>query len=330
MDEILSRLEAYRQKGLINAKFSSVIRDFYESYQQALASSSNLEKGRQLFGQLLELIIDNIRHPRPFSIFHRSVRHPFDYYQFGLDFIRPCIDFPRSKVSGSPTLDVICEQLKRRDNIILFANHQTEPDPPIISLLLEKSHPQLASEMVFVAGDRVTTDPSAIPMSLGRHLLCIHSKKHMAYPPEQKTQKILHNRRTLQKIQELLDEGGYCIYVAPSGGRDRPNEKGEVTPAPFDPSSIECFWLMGRQARRPTHFYPLTLHTYHLMPPPLSVEQELGERRSIHFSPIYLSFGQEIDMDHFPGSEGVEKKILRTKRAEYIWQQVCESYRAFE
>jgi glycerol-3-phosphate O-acyltransferase len=329
MSSVLVQLDSYLEKGLIHAKLHQLIRDFYTSYQQAAAHSPQREKTEELFKLLIKLVVEQIQHPHPFSIFHRSLRHPFDYYQFGLDFIRPFIDFNRSKIFGVEALKSIQAQLKKGENVILLANHQTEPDPQVISLLLEPIDPKLAADMIFVAGHRVISDPMAIPMSLGRNLLCIYSKKHISHPPEEKAQKVLHNQRTLKQMQELLNEGGCCIYVAPSGGRDRPNPAGEVSVAPFDPQSIELFWLVGQQAERPTHFYPLTLQTYHLMPPPRQVEKELGERRIIHVSPVYLAFGEEVNMENFPGSENLDKRAKRSKRAEYIWQKVCQSYQAF-
>lgn len=329
MSPVPSRLDDYLEKGLLNTRLYHLIRSFYDNYQQALAHSSQPERGQQLFELLIKLVIEQMQHPHQFSIFHRSIRQPFDYYQFGLDFIRPFIDFSRSKIFGMDSLKFIQNQLKRNENVILLANHQTEPDPQAISLLLEKIDPKLASEIVFVAGHRVISDPMAIPMSLGRNLLCIYSKKHIAHPPEEKAKKVLHNQRTLKKMQELLNEGGYCIYVAPSGGRDRPNAAGAVDVAPFDPQSVELFWLLGQQAERPTHFYPLALQTFHLMPPPRQVEKELGEKRLINVTPIYLAFGEEIEMENFPGSEHLDKKAKRKQRAEYIWQRVCQNYQSF-
>ena len=243
--------------------------------------------------------------------------------------MRPFVDVARSKIFGHESIQQIQAQLRKRENVILLANHQTEPDPQIISLLLEPIDPKLAADMVFVAGHRVVTDPIAIPLSLGRNLLCIYSKKHISYPPQDKEKKVLHNQRTLKKLQELLNEGGYCIYVAPSGGRDRQNTKGELEVAPFDPQSVELFWLMGQQAACPTHFYPLALQTYPIMPPPGQVEKEVGEKRIIHISPAFLAFGSEIDMEHFPGSVQCDKRTLRTKRAEYIWNLVRQDYQAF-
>jgi len=267
-----------------------------------------------------------MKEPYSFGLFHQSLRQPFDYYQFGIDFIRPLINFETSHLLHTDRIDKIIQQLDRKENVILLANHQTEPDPQIISLLLEKRYASLASQMIFVAGHRVIEDPIAIPMSLGCNLLCIYSKKHMDHPPEEKLKKVSHNQRTMKKMNELLSEGGKCIYVAPSGGRDRPSANGLIEPAPFDPDSLEMFWLMAHKAKYPTHFYPLTLFTYPIMPPPNQVQKELGEQRKASRSPVFVSVGSEINMDHFPGGESLNKKEKRLKRAEYLFHLVYQDY----
>ena len=43
-------------------------------------------------------------------------------------------------------------QLEAGDNVILLANHQTEADPGVFALLLEASHPNLATDVIYVAG----------------------------------------------------------------------------------------------------------------------------------------------------------------------------------
>lgn len=329
MESILSKLDACLDKGLIDEKLYHSIRDFADNCAHAAKGLAQEETALKSLNTLVGLILDGVRRPYQFSIFHESVRQPFDYYQFGLDFIRPFIDFERSKIVGLPILKTIREQLNRSENVILLANHQTEPDPQIISLLLENIDPKLSKDMIFIAGHRVTSDPMAIPMSLGRNLLCIYSKKHISYPPEDKEKKVLHNQRTLKQMQDILNEGGACIYVAPSGGRDRADAWGQVHVAPFDPQSVELFYLLSSQAKRPTHFYPLTLQTYHLMPPPCHVEKEIGEKRSIHFTPVFLAIGLEIDMENFPGSENLDKRAKRKLRADYIWRQVDQKYKEF-
>ena len=70
--------------------------------------------------------------------------------------------------------------------MIFLANHQIEADPQAISLLLDDLYPNFAENMIFVAGERVITDPFAIPFSMGRNLLCIYSKRYIDHPPEKK------------------------------------------------------------------------------------------------------------------------------------------------
>jgi glycerol-3-phosphate O-acyltransferase len=296
---------------------------------QATKHSISTEESHRLFKLLLDLAMQQVKNPYQFEIFHRAIRSPFDYYQYGLDFIRPLIDFTRSTVSGHASLQTIRQQIARGDNVILLANHQTEPDPQIISLLLENIDGKLAQDMVFIAGHRVVSDPLAIPMSMGRNLLCIYSKKHISHPPEKKALKVSHNQRTMRKMSELLSEGGCCIYVAPSGGRDRLNHEEQMMVAPFDSQSLEMFWLMAQQAEHVTHFYPLSLYTYHLMPPPKHVEKELGEKRTVQFTPVHLTFGPEVEMENFSGHEYLDKKIKRTARADFIWNIVQKNYEKF-
>ncbi len=57
---------------------------------------------------------------------------------------------------------------------ILLANHQTEADPGVFAHMLMASHPQLATDVIYVAGDRVVTDALSKPFSMGRNLFCVH------------------------------------------------------------------------------------------------------------------------------------------------------------
>ena len=86
-------------------------------------------------------------------------------------------------------------QVKDGDNVVLFANHQSEADPQIFSVLLDPKYPGFAEQTIFVAGDRVTTDLLAGPFSMGRNLLCIFSKKHIENPPELKSEKCVLRAR---------------------------------------------------------------------------------------------------------------------------------------
>ena len=52
----------------------------------------------------------------------------------------------------------------------------------------------------------------------------------------------------MKTMQQLMTDGGKCIWVAPSGGRDRPSDDGKYEVAPFDSKSIEMFRLMSAKA----------------------------------------------------------------------------------
>jgi glycerol-3-phosphate O-acyltransferase len=325
MAPFLERVGKELSAGHLPEKFGETLIDFYDAFAKTL-HSRNLPVDERLLDRYLDEILKQVATPYTFQPYHKALTSPFNYTQFGLDFIKPLVIFEQSKVLGLDNVSLIDSQLKNGDNVVLLSNHQTEPDPQLIHLLLQEKYPEMAREMIFVAGDRVVTDPLSVPFSLGCNLLCIYSKRHIDNPPEQRAEKLQHNARTMKMMGELLSEGGKCIYVAPSGGRDRLNEEGVLTLAPFDPQSIGMFHLMAQQAARPTHFYPLAIASYAILPPPKTVEKELGERRTTECHPVHLAFGKEIDMNHFPGVDSVDKKEQRQKRAEYIWSLVAAEY----
>jgi glycerol-3-phosphate O-acyltransferase len=325
--DFLSKLKTYTEKGWISSKIQEILEEFYLAFIKALKDHQETHAAvEKQFLVFLDLVYEQEKKPFDFQPYHQRVRKPFDYYSFGNDFFRLLVDFPHSSILGLSHLKEIDGALKKGENVILLANHQSELDPQAMSLLLEKDFPKLAEEMIFVAGTRVVTDPLAIPFSMGRNLLCIYSKRYIDFPPEEKASKQLHNKRTMKLMSDLLAEGGKIIYVAPSGGRDRANSEGVVEIAPFDPNSIEMFYLMAQKAHHPTHFYPLTVSTYELLPPPATVQIELGEKRIAQMVDIHMAFGAKIDMEHFPGYEVKDKHERRQNRANYIWNLVKDDY----
>lgn len=325
--ELLQLLRNERDEHTISDQtlrsFSSLYTSYHASMRQAHIDE---ERFIPLFHTLLRLVKQQFTHPHSFSAYHKRIEHPFNYYHFGVDFLRPLVDSTTSYLRGEEHVRLIEALLERGDNVILFANHQTEVDPLLISLILEEKHTSLASQMIFVAGDRVTTDPLAVPFSLGCNLLCIYSKRHISTPAERKTEKLQHNRKTMKLMQSLLQQGGQCIYMAPSGGRDRPDERGLVPVSPFDPQSIEMFRLMAKRAGVPTHFYPLSLKTFHLLPPPQSIEEQLGEIRVANRGAIRFAFGHEIEMQSFEGALRANRRTGRRMLAHHIWALVAHNY----
>jgi glycerol-3-phosphate O-acyltransferase len=322
------KLEQYRQSGQLPDKTATLMQRFYQSYMEGIRSCGldpAAFEGKQI--GFLELVVKQVTNPHPFENFHRHVTAPIDYYSFGIELFRPMVNEEASRVKGEEQLAQMRRQIAAKENVVLLANHQTELDPQVISMLLENSYPEIGKEMIFVAGDRVLSDPMAVPFSLGRNLLCIYSKRHIDHPPERKEEKLRYNQKTMQAMERLLSEGGQCIYIAPAGGRDRPNAEGVFEVAPFDPQSLEMLFLTARKAERPTHFYPLALRSAALLPPPSTVTVgELGEWRKTTFTPLYGAFGAEIDLEQFPGNDLKDKKERRQARAEYIHSLVKREY----
>jgi glycerol-3-phosphate O-acyltransferase len=303
------------------------LRDAAAAYRAAVtAAGYPAEVADRLLDQFARAVTAQHTAPHVFEPYHRRLTTPFDYYTFGVDFFRPLVDESASTLHGVEHLRRISAQLAAGDNVIFLANHQSEGDPQMISLLLEDEFPQLATDMIFVAGERVTTDPLAVPFSLGRNLLCIYSKRHIDHPPELKAAKTHHNRRTMEQMADLLATGGHCIYVAPSGGRDRRNAEGVVEVAAFDPQNVEMFHLMAQRAGRATHFYPMAMDTYDVLPPPDTVEVTIGESRRIRHCPIHLAVGPELDLDTFSTADRHERRALR---ADAAWRAVCTEYARF-
>lgn len=315
------------KKGEITEKIAALMREFYRSYHASLETHHvDMSPFISYFFTYLDLVKLQLKNPFVFQPFHRRVLHPFDYYKFGVEFMRPLVDEKLSRVHGEKNLKEVAAHLQRGHNVVFLANHQIEADPQAISILLDHPFPSIAPEMIFVAGERVITDPLAVPFSMGRSLLCIYSKRYIDNPPEKKAAKQAHNKKTMQLMSQLLQEGGRCIYVAPSGGRDRPCAEGKLEPAPFDAQSIEMFYLMAQKAKTPTFFYPMALSTYDLLPPPETIQIELGEVRTTKRGAIHLAVGPVIDMENFPGSESSDKHERRAKRALFIWNQVYRDY----
>ncbi|KAK6947370.1 Phospholipid/glycerol acyltransferase [Dillenia turbinata] len=218
------------------------------------------------------------------------------------------------------------EKLNQGHNVVLFSNHQTEADPAVIALLLENTHARIAENMTYVAGDRVITDPLCKPFSMGRNLICVYSKKHMFDVPELADMKRKANIRSLKEMAVLLRGGSQIVWIAPSGGRDRPDpETGEWYPAPFDPSSVDNMTRLALHSGVPGHVFPLALLCYDIMPPPRQVEKEIGEKRLVSFCGVGLSVASEISFQEVAAAhEDPEKAKVAYQEA--LYNSVTEQY----
>ena len=239
-----------------------------------------------------------------FGVTHEALRgnpetedgNQVDFYAWGCNFFRPFMDLEDSQVLGMDNLQKAMDQAKAGENVIFFANHQSEADPQVMSIMLEKAgFAKEAESVVYVAGHKVTTDALAIPFSMGRNLICIHSKKHIDADPDTKPIKSRQNLAAMSGMLDKLKKGGTILWVAPSGGRDRRDvESGKTPIAPFDHKTMDMFRLMGTKSKKPTHYYPLAMVSYELCPPPDFVEAGVGEQRNFRFVPVGIKVGDEM------------------------------------
>ncbi len=249
-----------------------------------------------VFKNMIKTYVQQLADPYEFPSYHLAMRSPFDYYALGNEYVGLLIDWQRSVLRHPERWDDIQKQLAAGENVILLANHQSEADAAFIPLLTAASHPGLGEQVIYVAGDRVVTDIMAKPFSMGRNLLCVHSKKHIDDDPALKPAKQKQNLRTLKEMERLLKEGGKLLWIAPAGGRDR-MRNGVLAPDAFDAGAIEMMRRLGtKKGAARTHYYPFAMATYNVMPPPDKLEKSLGEKREVRFTGVGLSVGAEMDV----------------------------------
>ena len=83
---------------------------------------------------------------------------------------------------------------------------------------------------------------------------------------------------------------------------------------------------MAKGAKKETHFYPLTLNTYQILPPPETVGGDIGEQRVIQHLGAQAVFGEEVHMEKLPVSSESDKHLARQERADYIHSIVADSF----
>ncbi|KAL3500006.1 hypothetical protein ACH5RR_039099 [Cinchona calisaya] len=328
-EDLLSGIRKAAEAGSLPLSVSQGMEELYQNYRNAVHQSGD-PKAPELVLSNMALAFDRIfmdvKDPFEFSSYHEAIREPFDYYMYGQNYIRPLIDFRNSYIGNISLFNEIGEKLLQGDNIVLMSNHQTEADPAAIALLLESTNPNLSEKMTYVAGDRVITDPLCKPFSMGRNLLCVYSKKHMNDVPELVEMKRRANTKSLKEMALLLRGGSTIIWIAPSGGRDRPDPvSGEWFPALFDASSVDNMRRLVEHSGVPGHIYPLAILCHDIMPPPLQVEKEIGEKRVISFHGAGLSVAPEISFHDLAASlEDPEKSKAAYTQA--LYDSVCEQY----
>ncbi len=264
---LFATLEAAVGGGKVPPELVPAFKQLYANYKGAVLGSGKPGNDETLVATVMASIVDRVlvefMAPYKFPSHHLRILEPYNYYDFGQRYVRALIDFDRSVVGYADRFAEIQQQLAAGQNVVLLANHQTEADPGVWALLLEAAFPTLATDVTYVAGDRVVTDNLCKPFSMGRNLFCVHSKKHMDDYPELKAEKQAMNRRTLKAMSTKLNEGGQLMWIAPSGGRDRKNmETGELLPDAFDGTAVELMRQLLDRAGPEGHIYPFAMRSY--------------------------------------------------------------------
>uniref|UniRef100_A0A2P2J9G3 Glycerol-3-phosphate acyltransferase, chloroplastic n=1 Tax=Rhizophora mucronata TaxID=61149 RepID=A0A2P2J9G3_RHIMU len=329
-EELLSGIQNEAEAGRLPPNVAAGMEELYHTYKNAVLQSGIPDAKEVVLSNMaaaLDRIFLDVVDPFVFEPYHKALREPFDYYNFGQNYIRPLIDFKNSFVGNIFIFNEIEEKLQQGHNVVLMSNHQTEADPAVIALLLEKSNPNLAENLVYVAGDRVLTDPLCKPFSIGRNLICVYSKKHMFDVPKLTEMKKKANIRSLKEMASLLRNGSQIVWIAPSGGRDRPDSMtGEWVPAHFDSSSVDNMRRLVEHSGAPGHIFPLALFCYDIMPPPEQVEKEIGEKRVVSFNGTGLSVAPEVSFTEVAGACGNPEEVGHYKYSGHTCLRVISNF----
>ncbi|KAL9242667.1 hypothetical protein vseg_016649 [Gypsophila vaccaria] len=332
-EELLAQFKKESEYGRLPGNVASALEELYENYRNAVFSSENPHAEEIVLSNMSAMfncVLLDMQDPYIFAPYHKAVREPYDYYAFGQNYIRPLIDFGSSYVGNIAIFNEMEEKLREGHNVILMSNHQTEADPAVIALLLEETNPHIAENMTYVAGDRVVTDPLCKPFSMGRNLLCVYSKKHMYDVPELADMKKRANTRSLKEMALLLRGGSQIIWIAPSGGRDRPDPvTNEWYPAPFDIPSVDNMRRLVEHAGVPGHIYPLSILCYDIMPPPPQVLKEIGETRLLSFHGVGMSVAPEVNYRDI-ADRCTNEETIKSAYARMLYDSVNEQYKVLK
>ncbi|KAL0753726.1 hypothetical protein Bca101_091394 [Brassica carinata] len=327
---LIAGIRKEKEAGTLPPNVASGMEELYWNYKNAVLSSGASAADETVISNMslaFDRMLLGVEHPYTFNPYHKAIREPFDYFHFVHTYIRPLIDFKNSYVGNASIFSELEDKIRQGHNIVLISNHQSEADPAVISLLLEAQCPYIGENIKCVAGDRVITDPLCKPFSMGRNLICVYSKNHMNDDPELVDMKRKANTRSLKEMATLLRSGSQLIWIAPSGGRDRPNPStGEWFPAPFDPSSVDNMRRLVEHSGTPGHIYPMSLLCYDIMPPPPKVEKEIGERRLVGFHGTGLSVAPEISFSDVT-SDCNNPNEAKEAYSQALYKSVNEQYK---
>ncbi|KAL1530787.1 hypothetical protein AB1Y20_001683 [Prymnesium parvum] len=337
---IQSEHDIYAVADAFPGKYRAQFVEWYEGYREQVmrpppaGPGLSEEELMTIFNRIVDRMLLLSRQPFSFESRHETMEQPYNYFEFGQEYMKPLINFDHSYLRNPENWAAAKSALERGENVVLLANHQSEADAAFMPHFFARSSPdwaQFGRSVYYVAGDRVVADPLVQPFSMGRNLFCVHSKKYLASETDEavRAAKSKQNKRTLMEMNKAFKKGGIMIWVAPAGGRDRKNAEGRPTPAEWDPAVVEMFRSLGEKSGVVTHLFPMAMATYAIMPPPDGRNKALGEQRITRYSGCGLSLGVEADLSAeapWRSSHPDPKVAL----CDHLYKLVCEEYDLIE
>ena len=174
-EEFFEALQKGVDSGKLPKQLYPAFQDFYDNYKQTVLNSDAPDASPELVARVMGSIADRTFNqfldPYTFPSYHTRLLEPYDYYKFGQTYVRTLINFNKSVVGHLDRFQKVQEQLDAGHNVVLLANHQTEADPGVWALLLEKVLPNLATEIIYVAGMGCCTDCMSLQFLSGFTLI---------------------------------------------------------------------------------------------------------------------------------------------------------------
>jgi len=340
--------DIYTVAGAFPEKVRAQFLDWYEGYKVQVTAPQPHGPGLTeeelviIFNRIIDRLILMKKQKFNFASRHEGILEPYDYFEFGQEYVKPLVDFDKSWVRNPELWEEASAAMKRGENVVLLANHQSEADAAFLPLFFPEDETYVR-DVYYVAGGRVVADPLAQPFSMGRNLFCVHSKKYIDIEKDAGQKKAMNtqNRRTLTELSRAMKAGGVMIWLAPSGGRDRLTEEEPRRPKPagFDSAAVEMFRSIGEKSGKPTHLYPMAMATYSIMPPPDGRNKALGEKRVTKYTGVAVSLAPEVDTSDGAawrrsltptGDAKADAKLAAEAMTQHVFEQVCAEYDVLE
>merc|ERR1712087_412017 len=133
--KVSEKLAAAQAKYDVPEKYLTLMRSFFSSYMTEIyMADRDMDKYEAILTRLMKKVLETAEEPYQFDPFHKAMREPFDYYALGNEFAEGMVASKDSIINGAELIEKMQQQVAAGDNVVLFANHQSEADPQFFSV----------------------------------------------------------------------------------------------------------------------------------------------------------------------------------------------------